>query len=572
LSAALSVQPAIKKEVKVTQSLVPFTPTELSDAWGRMSMTRKVGLAALAIAAVVGVVVFATWSSSPDYMPAFTDLAPKDGAQVVQYLKDNNISYRLTDGGGTVLVPSDKVYDVRLGLAGEGIPSQGTVGFEIFDTASIGMTDFLQQVDYQRALEGELARTISSLTVVSSARVHIVIPEPSLFTDEQQPATASVMVELEPGQRLSQEQVTAISNLVASAVEGLTTDNLTVVDMDGNVLAGGASDSAGAASLTLTTNQLQTQRGFERDMELRIKSMLEGLLGPGKAIVGVTADMNWDRVETENETFSPAPDGNVLRSSMVISESYVGGGTGAGGIPGTASNIPLAAPSYETSITGTNSSAYVRTEETTNYEISRSVSHISPATGLVERLSISVLVDNITNTTTFSAIEPAVIAAAGVDFVRGDVVTVSNVTFDRSYYEEQTTAADAVRQQEFILQLVKWGAIAVAIVAMFLVVRGIQRSLRPQPAVQALEAAASERSAELVDARSALLQELERQDETAAFDFPDLQTIGPPPELSADQRAAAERAQMVRQLQTMVKNRPGTVAQIIQFWLDEDKK
>jgi flagellar M-ring protein FliF len=222
-------------------------------------------------------------------------------------------------------------------------------------------------------------------------------------------------------------------------------------------------------------------------------------------------------------------------------------------------------------MTGTTGSAYQRSESTTNYEVSKSVSRVVSAAGQVKRLSISVLVDNITNTTTYSAIQPSVIAAAGVDFARGDVVSVSNVVFDRSFYADQETAIAAAEQRDFILKLAQWGAVAAALLVLFLVVRGIQRSLRaPQLAAQRVEISAPPSVPLPADARAALLQEAGRR-EPGAAGAAAIRTIGPPT-FDADAQAAAEKAQMVRQLQQMAKNRPDTVAQIIQFWMQEDKK
>jgi flagellar M-ring protein FliF len=504
---------------------------------------------------------FITWAQTPDYSAAFTDLNSEDGAAIVDYLKENNIPYQISSGGSTISVPSNQVHEVRLALAGQGLPGKGTVGMELFDSASLGMTDFTQQVNYQRALEGELARTISSLTSVRSARVHIVIPQPTLFTEEEKPTTASVVVDLESNERLSREQVRAISHLVSSAVEGLNPEQLTIVDMDGNVLADG-NISGATVSVALSSNQLEAQRNYERDLELRIESMLQNVLGPDKAVVRVSADMNWDQVQTESETYTPGEDGSVLRSSRQLSEVYNGDGTTASGIPGVASNIPDAASSYQTEISGTNDSTYQRTDVTTNYEVSRSVSHITTASGKVERLSVSVMVDNITDTVTINAIEQATIAAAGIDSTRGDVLTVNSIAFDRSLQVEQETALEEVQTREFYLKLAQWGAVAVALIALFFVVRAMQRSLRPPEVVV-------EKPEKI---RAALLEKAGQELDPAQLDgeLDGLDMIGPPTFDSA-QKAAAEKAQMLRQLQLVAKQRPETLAQIIQFWLAEDK-
>jgi flagellar M-ring protein FliF len=537
---------------------------KLPAIWGKLSASRKIGLGILAMAAVAAVVLLATWSQTPDYVAAFTDLNAEDGAAILAYLKENNISYQISDNGATIKVPTAQVHEVRLTLAGQGLPGKGTVGFELFDSAPLGMTDFMQQVNYQRALEGELARTIASLSAVRSARVHIVIPQPTLFTEEEKPSTASVVVDLEPGQKLSQGQVQAISHLVSSAVEGLMPQNLTIVDMEGAVLADGVGADS-AASLTYTQSQLDAQRAYERGLELRIQSMLENVLGPDKAVVRVAAEMNWDQVKTEKETYLPAQDGSVVRSARQTAEMYAGDGSTVGGVPGVPSNVPdEAAPSYPTTPNGqTASNGYQRTDVITNYEVSRAVSHIISATGTVERLSVSILVNDITDPAKIDTIQRAAVAAAGIDQVRGDVLTVSSIPFDRTFYDEQQVVMEETQQREFYLQLARWGAIALVLIALIFIVFRTQRNLRMRP-VEIIEEP---------DSRLDLLEEMARLRETEQIETDDsgleMVSIGPPT-FSAEQRVAAEKAQMLRQLQLMSKNRPESLAQIIQFWLSEE--
>ena len=544
----------------MNQSLVSANKSKPIEIWQQLPLNRKIGLGALLTAAITGLIFFFTWAQSPEYSAAFTDLKTEDAAAIVNYLKENNISYEIDGDGSTIRVPTDQVHEVRLALASQGLPGEGSIGMEIFDNANLGMTDFLQQVNYQRALEGELARTISSLTAVNSARVHIVIPQPTLFSEEEEPTTASIVIDLESGQRLGQEQVQAISHLVSSAVEGLTPDNLTIVDMNGNVLADG-SVSANTASMALSSSQVDAQRNFERDMELRIESMLRNVLGPDKAVVRVTAKMNWDHVETETEHFFPGAEGGVLRSSRRISETYGGTDDTTGGVPGTATNIPDAAPTFQTEITGTNGSGYQRFDLTTNFEVSRSTSRVISATGQVQQLSVSVMVDNITDTQTINAIEQATVAAAGINPARGDVLTVNSIPFNRTFELEQAAALETAKQREFYLQLAQWGAVAVALIALFFVVRSLLRSVQHhQPEI----------TVENPDPKTALLEEVTKAADPNQIGDGSEQGLLGAPTLDADQQLAAEKAQMSRQLQLMAKNRPEAIAQIIQFWLAED--
>jgi len=564
----------------MSQSLIPFNQENLTNLWQQMSTAQRVGLGALITAALTALIFFLTWSQTPDYTAAFTDLAPEDGSAIVEYLKENSIPYQLDGGGATVRVPADRVNEVRLALAGQGLPGKGTVGFELFDTTNLGITDFTQQINYQRALEGELARTISSLKAVQSARVHIVIPQPTLFAEEEAPTTASVIMGLESGQVLNKEQISAVTHLVASAVEGLAPENLTIVDMDGNVLSNGS--DVGMDSVELSANQITTQRAVEKDMEHRIETMLENVLGPDKAVVRVSADMNWDQVETQNEIYAPDQTEGVVRSSRQVVEQASGTDSSVGGVPGASSNVPNAAPSYQTEISGTNGSSYQHSDVTTNYEISRSSSHIVSGTGQVKRLSVSVLVDNITDTTVISAIYQSTVVAAGLDTARGDAITVNSIPFDRTAAIEEAAAMDAAQQREFYLLLARWGVVAVAMVGLFFVVRGMQRSLRLQqvevlprgegrPALATAGAgAAGLASGTSGDARANLLEHIDAfSNGDAEGGIADLGQVGPP-QFNAEQQEAAAKAQMVRQLQLVAKNRPETMAQVIQFWMSED--
>ncbi len=544
----------------MSQSLASTNQLKALDVWRQQSLYRKIGLGALLIAAVTGLIFFFTWAQTPDYATAFTELSGEDGAAVVDYLKENNIAYELANGGSTIRVPANQVYETRLALAGQGLPGEGAIGMELFDTATLGMTDFVQQVNYQRALEGELARTIGSLNAVKSARVHIVIPQPVLFSEEEEPTTASVVVELQSGQRLNPEQVRAISHLVSSAVEGLTPENLTIVDMDGNVLADGSNSTIGMA---YSASQIEAKNNYERDLERRIETMLTNILGPDKAVVRVATEMNWDQVETETETYFPGEEGGVLRSSRVITEAYGADALTTGGVPGTDTNIPDAA-TFQTDEEGDGTdSDYVRRDITSNYEVSRTSQRTVAATGQVEKLSVSVVVDNITDPATLGAIEQAAIAAAGIDQTRGDVLTVNSIEFDRTLEVEQAAALEETQQREFYFQLAQWGAVGVALLALFFVVRSMLRSLRPPPVKPEIKVEEPD------DARAALLEEMSKMTELSPGEVGDLAKIGAP-SLDPNQQQAAEKAQMMRQLQLMARNKPETIAQIIQFWLAED--
>jgi flagellar M-ring protein FliF len=318
--------------------------------WTNLTPPQRVIVSFFAAALVVTTVVLAMVASRPDYTVLFSNLRPEDAAAIVQKLRDSKVPYRVTANGTAIEVPSASVYEVRLNLAGQGLPQGGNVGFEIFDKNSLGVTDFSQKMSYLRALQGELQRTISSLDGVSDARVHIVLPDDSLYSSEKKDASASVLLRLDGSRPPSDEQVAGIVNLVSAAVEGLKPERVSVVDTRGNVLADGSGQ--GRDSLRLTATQLDIKRAAERAIRSDVESMLDRVAGPGKAVVRVSARMSFDQKQTTSEIFEPAGGGTqgVIASQERTREVYGAGARSVGGVPGTASNVqppaqrPAAAP------------------------------------------------------------------------------------------------------------------------------------------------------------------------------------------------------------------------------------
>src|SRR5256714_5655735 len=294
--------------------------------WRGLSRGQQIGLISVLAARGGLLFIVTTVGKGPDSAVAFSGLSNDDEAAIVQKLKDAKIPYELQDGG-TIRVPSGQVQDARLATAGMGLggkPSAGS-GFELFNQPSFGQTEFTQKVNYQRALENELARSIGQMDAVESARVHLVMPQQTLFTTQQKDTTASVMLKLKPGRRLDSAQSRSISNLIAGSVEGLKPQNLTIVDINGNTLT---PDDTG--NLTgLSSKQLEAQRSYESTMEHNLQAMLDRVLGGGKANVRVSALLNWDQTEQTSETFTPSdPTQTPIRTSHDITET-TNGGTGA---------------------------------------------------------------------------------------------------------------------------------------------------------------------------------------------------------------------------------------------------
>src|SRR3990172_1002715 len=280
-------------------------------------------------------IALALWSGRPDYQILYSNLSQEDAGAIVARLKGQKVPYKIEGNGSVILAPAKDVYEERLQLAGDGLPQGGGVGFEIFDRTNLGMTEFVQKLNYQRALQGELTRTINQMAEVEQARVHIVTPEKSAFIKQEKPATASVVLKLRSGKLLRKEQVRAITRLVASSVEGLRPEEVTVVDTQGRLL------SEPGENLPLgqmSSNQLEYEQNMERNLEARIESMLERVLGSGKAIARVTATLNLEQREKTEERFDP--DSQVARSEQRSEEKLQGATGGSGGVPGVSSNVP----------------------------------------------------------------------------------------------------------------------------------------------------------------------------------------------------------------------------------------
>ena len=420
---------------------------------------RMIILIALA-GSVAGLIALALWTQQPDMQVLFTNLNPEDASGIVDKLKETKVPYETTGGGTTVLVPSAQVHELRLQLATQGLPHGGGVGFEIFDRSSIGMSDFVQKLNYRRALQGELARTIAQMPEIERARVHLATPERRLFSNDENRARASIVVSLRNGQALAKTQVNGIVHLVSSSVEGLQVKDVTVVDGHGRLLssAAGGDDAAG-----LTGSQLEYQRTVETDIETRIQTMLERIVGVNKAVVRVSSILDFRKVETTEEKYDP--NSQVVRSEQRGQEKANGVNGVSGGVPGVQSNVPEGASQEPAQ---TSSSANQTKNETVNYEISRTISRVVESTGSIKQLSVAVLVDGMyeggkategekssssaakkyvaRSEDDMKRIEEIVKKAMGYSAERKDQVQVTNVPFDIATEEPPAQGVEAVAE------------------------------------------------------------------------------------------------------------------------------
>ncbi|ADZ42216.1 TPA: flagellar basal-body MS-ring/collar protein FliF [Yersinia enterocolitica] len=417
----------------------------------RLRANPKIPLLIAAAAAVAILVALMLWAKSPDYRVLYSNLNDRDGGDIVTQLTQLNIPYRFADNGGALLIPADKVHETRLRLAQQGLPKGGAVGFELLDQEKFGISQFSEQVNYQRALEGELARTIGTLGPVLNVRVHLAMPKPSLFVREQKSPTASVTLALQPGRALDDGQINAIVYMVSSSVAGLPPANVTVVDQTGRLLT--QSDSAGR---DLNAAQLKFTNEVENRFQRRIETILAPMVGSGNVHAQVTAQVDFASREQTDEEYKPnqAANQGAVRSQQVSTSEQLGG-TNVGGVPGALSNQPSATPvapievPQATPAAGagaaanaakqTATSSNSRHDQTTNFEVDRTIRHTQQQAGMVQRLSVAVVVNYGSDKAgkpialskdQLAQVESLTREAMGFSTVRGDTLNVVNTPFN----------------------------------------------------------------------------------------------------------------------------------------------
>jgi flagellar M-ring protein FliF len=558
----------------------------LRGLWGAQNKSTRLLLGVVGGALVAGLAIFGLMRMrGPDYGVLFANLAPEDASAVVTKLKDAKIPYQLSNGGTTISVPQESVYEERVLLAGDGVVKGGGSGYELFDKMNFGMTDFQEKIAKQRATEGELQRTIAGLTAVESARVHIASPEASLYSSVQQPTTASVAIKTKPGMSLGPTEVRGITQLVANSVEGLKPDNVTIVNQDGNVLVPSASDqndpalAAQAGALKLTQEQLLAKQRYETNLQQNIQGLLDTVIGPHRSAVRVATDMNFDANETESKTY--APQGTIL-SQQNEKEAYTGTqpkGAGAGGVPATTSN---SVPTYQSS-TGGAAGNYKKSKSTINYDVTEQNAKHVDAPGKLTRESIAVLVNvpaavpaaaaAATGTATAAAgaakaavpavapyvltpddivkIKNVVAAASGLDPTRGDQISVESIPF-------APVAEIPVDKVQTVMGLPLAPVIAVVGVLLLALVGFLAMKMRKPKA-----AAGSGNAPELPSFDSSLAEQLPS--------FESHPMLEGAPNLAAPIRSAADltREQMIEYVTSVANESPDSIAKLVKLWLAE---
>ncbi|ADD77462.1 FliF [Pantoea ananatis LMG 20103] len=475
------------------------------DLLARLRANPRIPLIVAAAAAIAVVFALVLWAKTPNYSVLFSNLSNEDGGAIVTQLTQMNVPYRFADNGGALMVPEDKVHELRLRLAEQGLPKGGNVGFELLDKEKFGISQFSEQVNYQRALEGELARTIESLGPVKTARVHLAMPKPTLFVREQKAPSASVTLTLQPGRALDEGQIQAITHMVSSSVAGLPPGNVTVVDQSGHLLT--RSDAVGR---DLNDAQLKYAAEVEARYQQRIEAILNPILGQGNVHAQVTAQINFDTSEQTDEKYQPNGDPkNASIRSQQTSTSEQSGSPYPGGVPGALSNQPAPANTAPVNAPNTNAAngqnangqnnaangqrtstasassvpTNSRRDDTVNYELDRTIRHTKMNVGDVQRLSVAVVVNYreddkgkalALNEQQLKQIEDLTREAMGYSQQRGDSVNVVNSQFNTT--EPTVSELPFWQQQSFFDQLISAGKwLLVALVAFIL----YRKTVRP---------------------------------------------------------------------------------------------
>ncbi len=491
-----------------------------------MTASQKLTIGTTILVTLVGFFLLLRWATKPDYALLFSELDLKEADQIVESLRTEGVSYKLGSGGRSVRIPSKDVYEWRMKLASQGLPTSGGIGYEVFDKKNIGISDFVQKINFQRALEGELSRTIRGIASIQDVRVHIVIPEERLFKEDQQNATASIVLNIQSGRRVSEDQIFGITNLVAASVEGLMAENVTVVDSHGNILSNRwKQDSV----IGLSSSQLELRQNVEGYLEEKSRSMLATVLGEAKAIVRVSADLNFQKIERTDERYDPD---NVAVLSEEITDQ---------------TSTPAA---------GGNSG---QTQHTiTNYQVPRTIEHITNSVGNIQRLSVAVIVDGSIimtpdangvdqeeyrpRTADEMAMFTAVVQnAVGFDPLRNDQLEIRNIQFYTPQEEAIPEAPPFYTQPEVLISV---GQKVLPVVFLFILIFILRSKLKK------------------VKLRLPTVSTPTVSLSTAATVVPNIEDNATP--------EAVESATLLKQISNFAEEKPTLAARLLRYWMIEE--
>lgn len=551
---------------------------QLIRIWNSLSVAQRVSLVLVPVLLAALAAWVIRWRHDAAFRTLYSSLTPEDAAAVTQKIHEAGIEYRLDETGSAVLVPADRIAEARLALAGAGMPRSGRIGFELFDRMNPGASDFTEQVNYQRALEGELERTVATLDEVAQARIHITAGKESVFLDSRQPGKATVVLKLKSAARIRQSSVTAIANLVASAVEGLAPDAVSIIDDGGRLLN---RPRAGDVDAKNAEMNLDYRQQLEAEMQTKLSAALEPLLGTGKFRTGVNIDCDFTSVEQSDEIFDSSQTATL--TSQTTEESNNAALTG--GTPGTASNLPEPPPK---AVGGT--SGVMRRTENVSYQPSRSVRHTIAPRGAIRKISTIVLVDHAVRWEGAGAKAKRIIVPPSAEMIkavhdvvagiiayneqRGDQITVESLPFESTVdAEPPPSPAPASKQKTPGLDKQQWMLLGLGALVVVLMVTGalfLMRRRKPETATAidtapaAIASADGSAPAELPGTTPVRNQIAEANMDQAQIEAEVLNRL----KIPAPSRATEV---LVRHVREKATKDPGIAANVLKAWISESR-
>jgi flagellar M-ring protein FliF len=497
--------------------------SQAKDIWTRMSANQRFAAIGVTVITFLGMITMLIWAQRPKYEVLYSRLEQEDAQNIVLELEANQIPYKLEQNGTAILLPSKDVPETRITLAGKGLPRTAGVGYEIFDQVNIGVTDFVQKINYRRALEGELTRSIETMGVVEKARVHIVIPEERLFSEDQKKSTASIMLKLKPSSKIEEEHVLGITHLVASSIEGLEPEDITIVDSYGNLLS---SVQATDPMVKLTAHQLDLRQRMDDYLTRKVQTLLNGVMGQGNTIVRVSAEIDFKKMDQTIRTYDP--NNTVVRSEQ--------------------SDETTTTNQKETLTTG-------QTSTITNFDVNETMEHVVQQAGNVRRLTVAVSVNYMRQMVTdpsgqevlqrtprnqqeLDNIRDIVQNSIGLDNLRGDQISISQFDFDTSQIDDERRRLEDAESREFWYSVAQKLLLVISILIFVLFARSLLRSLKILPPKEAAE--------EGIEAAVPIEEEISVE--------------------------AQKRAQIQEQVLIFAKEKPANVAKLLKTWMIEEEE
>jgi len=525
----------------ITQSLKTF--------WNNLSSPQKIITVLAPLLVASALIALITWAGRPQYVAIFTKLGDTEAGAITTKLKDLKADYQLADNGSTIMVPQQHAAEIRLQLANAGLPQQSKFSFDNLNTLRLGETDSDKKLRYVLGLQNELENTLRTLTGVQDARVHIVMPEPSLFIDNQKAATAAVTLKLAPGTKFGDDQVRAIANLLAGSIEGLQTENVTIVDTSGNVLSDVLGKSGDPNRLTGT--QYQLKQMVEEDTRRSIQSMLDMVLGNGKTVVRISAALDFDQIKRTIQTNGP---GALLSEQSTNESTTNSSGAAAGGVPGL---TPNGAPTYPAGAQEVNSSS-TKTSSTKNFQVDTTQEEQLVSPGSVKRLSVSVMADADTVTQEqLDQIKTIVASAAGVDATRGDQIQVAAIPFNKTDLQKKIADMENSAKRQ---QLMTYAQIGAAVLFGLVVLVMFLRARSKKARAEKMLGLTGSQPVTLATAELMMAQQMVEEAE-------DLK-------LAQSKTKSAEQIQKQKTKESVelyTRNNPDEVARLMKTWLSEER-